>query len=109
MFHRLLSRFITTIFVIVRQAVEGKAPPRELPDPMHIDCPDHGRTFLTQSRRTACCYSLQWLPSGIVKTRREEQLIVWPTILRRRRRAMRHRIDALREHRRAKRSRRRKR
>ncbi len=50
--------------------IEAMEPPAKKPDPsFDVDCPDHGKTFLSESRLTACCDSLQWLPSGDVTSR----------------------------------------
>ncbi len=64
-----ISSFVTTAAFMVRHAIEGKPPDRKSPDPLDVDCPDHGKSTLIESRRTACCYSLQWIPSGNVKSR----------------------------------------
>jgi len=50
--------------------IEAMEPPAKRPDrSFDVDCPDHGKTFLNQSRRTACCGSLQWIASGDVESR----------------------------------------
>ena len=53
-----------------RQLLDG--PPATKTQPhVEIDCPDHGKTVLIEGRRTACCDSLQFVPSGRVTSRRD--------------------------------------
>ncbi len=65
----MLSRVITLAVFAVRGWIEGVAPPRERRE-YEIDCAEHGRTYLRDSRRTECCASLQWVPSGKVVSRK---------------------------------------
>ncbi len=64
-----ISSFVTSAAFMVRHAIEGKSPDPKQADPPEVDCPDHGKSTLIEQRRTACCYSLQWIPSGKVKSR----------------------------------------
>jgi hypothetical protein len=64
-----ISDAVSMVTLAVRHLLEGGTPVRERPDPPSVDCPDHGRTTLRETRLTECCASLQWTPSGKVRSR----------------------------------------
>lgn len=83
----LVRSAITTLVFACRHLVEGKAPAREFIT-FDVDCVEHGKSFLARSRQTACCGSLQFVPSGKVTSRTCAPL-PWRMRLREIRRTMR--------------------
>jgi hypothetical protein len=69
MLWRYVSSAVTAAVFMVRHQIEGKPPDKNLPDPPEVDCPLHGKTTLERARQTACCGSLNWVPSGDVTSR----------------------------------------
>lgn len=63
-----LSSAITAVVFSIRHATEGTAQAKET-HVYEVDCARHGRTWLVRSRQTACCASMQWVPSGRVTSR----------------------------------------
>ena len=84
-----LSDALTTLVFTTRHLIEGRAPDRYIPDPIHVDCPIHDKTLLIR-QRTQCCNSKEYVLSAYVRSRKTGlSLTPWRTTLRLRRRAMR--------------------
>jgi hypothetical protein len=63
-----LSRAVSAIAFSIRRSIEGEGPVKEQ-HVYQVDCPEHGASYLVKARQTACCASMQWVPSGRVTSR----------------------------------------